>query len=261
MQILTLRGTTERPGPGSLLASLTPQLDPGIVVHDVDYPAAIGPANPDHNPLGGVSLYDSVEAGVAEIARLVARADEPVGLVGYSLGAMAISRYLERCRSGWITAGFDANRIAFVGLVANPLRAEGDSIDGKAHGWGIAGQHGPWPVLPVFEIANPGDMITACPANSPLRYLADSLTFASATDLGLWKADIMSRLRTGNWQLAGARPPLRDYAAAVTGLWGYLFGGQHVGAYTRPDGSGVSMLGRLAGLINEQARTRRAAAG
>lgn len=263
--VFFLRGTSEKaPDAASevhgLLAGVEAKLTAaGMTCTGINYPAAIGPANAENNVLGKVSMAESIEVGIAQVAALATWCEahgHRFGLVGYSLGSMVASRYLELAAKGEVPVP------AFAGLVANPLRALGDSIDGVAKGWGIAGQHGEWPTLPVFEVVNPADAIAACPARSPLRPLADLLTYAAADDLEEWGNDVLRRIRTGDWQQEGPYT-LVQWADAVGGLIGYLAGGQHTDAYTRKlPLSTESRLDRLARLIiaSEKSAAAKAAA-
>ncbi|NKZ84496.1 PE-PPE domain-containing protein [Rhodococcus hoagii] len=256
--VFFLRGTSEKAPDATsevhgLLAGVKTKLTAaGMDCVGVDYPAAIGPANAENNVLGKVSMAESIEAGIKQLsvfARYCDATGERFGIVGYSLGSMVASRYLELAAKGEVPVP------AFAGLVANPLRALGDSIDGVAKGWGIAGQHGEWPTLPVFEVVNPADAIAACPPRSPLRGLADVLTYAAADDLEVWGRDILRRIREGDWQQTGPYT-LIEWADAVGGLIGYLAGGQHTDAYTkRLPLSTESRLDRLARLIIESEKS------
>jgi predicted alpha/beta hydrolase family esterase len=262
VDVFTLRGTGEirdRTGrPSGMIANLTDLLDARTYrCIDVDYPAGIGPANPFWNPFG-VSMQASIDAGVDALARHIRATPNLAALIGYSLGALTITRFLERKARG----EFADCHIAWVILIANPARALGDSVDGVATGYGIVGQHGRWPQgLPVFELASPGDPITSLQSWNPMRTVADQVTFLSLSDLARWGTDLLDRALHGRWQ-----PVLPDYATllvtraeAIRGgahaLGAYLFGGAHIGAYLKPmPYSNVTYIERGAQLANGWAR-------
>jgi hypothetical protein len=246
--IFFLRGTTEphsRDGkPTGLLAAVAHRID-RTQFHcvDVDYPAAIGPANPTFNLMGKVSAQESTTRGVEALTRAVHATGGPYGVIGYSLGAMVVSQFLEQLHGPF--PRLRAQKPAFVGLVANPLRAEGDSIDGKAHGWGIAGQHKPWPVLPVFEVANPSDPITACRPRSPLRPIGAGIMSSRSGSVPALMASVYQAARDERAQFS-----FSEYAVAAQDARGYL-GGEHTSAYLRaPVGGGLSPVEQLADLVN-----------
>lgn len=233
--VMTLRGTSEVAGSSNnMLCNVTSELDQSkyIIGGDLPYPASIGPDNSGVNPLGA-SENQSVAQGVDCIAYAVRKCPDVVGLIGYSLGAEVVSRFLELKGQGQ----YADCKLAWAAMVANPNRAPGESIDSPTVGYGINGAHSRYPVdVPVFNAANPQDGITSCPGNSPLRTLADQMsgfTFAGTS----WSQDLMDRMLRNRWQPADPNwwmHPIEtwnryDNAAAL--LRGYLIDGQHMRHY------------------------------
>src|SRR5689334_10368633 len=141
--VLTCRGTGEQLGsPTNMLSQFTAKLDSNkyLIGADVDYPASRGVDNPQHS-WTGCSEEESILQGMDAIAAAVRAVSGRVGLVGYSLGAEVVSRFLMAQAEG----RYPDCAIAWAATIANPLRAEGDSIDQNPVGYGINGQRGPYP--------------------------------------------------------------------------------------------------------------------
>ncbi|WP_019932331.1 PE-PPE domain-containing protein [Nocardia sp. BMG111209] len=234
LTILTCRGTGEPlGGPANLLTAVTRQLDPvRFRVTDIDYPAGIGPVDPQHN-LAGCSEEQSVARGVVALTAAIRRTTGPVAVLGYSLGAEVVTRFLEAKGRG----EFWDCEPAWAATVANPLRQQDDSIDPDPVGFGINGQHDLWPDhFPIWEAAHPADGITSCPADSPLRTLADVASAFSFAELGGWTADLADRIRRARWQPANSNwwhDPVgtwNRWSRAAALVDGYLTGA-HTTAY------------------------------
>ncbi|MFI5781116.1 PE-PPE domain-containing protein [Nocardia sp. NPDC051570] len=248
--VLTCRGTGEPlGGSANLLTAVTQRLDPGkyALGGDVDYPASIGPVNP-LRATDGCSERQSIEAGVAALAAAIRRVPDKVGLLGYSLGAQVVTRFLEAKARG----AFDDCELVWAANIANPLRLEGDSIDPDPIGFGINGQRGAWPDdIFTWEVAAPVDGITSCPADSPLRGLADGISAFGFAELGGWSADLADRLRRNRWQpnrIEWWRHPAHaweQWSRAATLMEGYLVGGTHTTGYIDN-----GYCARLAAIIN-----------
>ncbi|KZM68113.1 hypothetical protein AWN90_09230 [Nocardia terpenica] len=231
-----------------MLRGVTRQLDPAryVIGPDVDYPASVGPANHTADVLG-CSEDESVVAGLAALATAVRATPDLVGLLGYSLGAEVVTRFLEAKARG----EYPDCTIAWAATVANPLRREGDSIDSNEFGYGINGQHSAYPAdIQTWEAANPADAITSSPADSPLRQLADgvsALTFANLS----WTTDLADRFNRNRWQPGNPGWWMHPFATARTwgqaaaGIRGYLDQTAHIRTYIQ-DG----YLDRLAARIN-----------
>ena len=245
--IVTVRGTGEpQSGQDNMLGLVTAKLDPTRfrVLADCQYPASIGVANQTFNPTGP-SEDESVKEAIASLAALIRSTPNKVGIIGYSLGAEAVSRFLEAQAGGQ----FADCELAFSACVANPLRRVGDSIDPNPQGFGINGQMQAEPPNPHFECANVHDGITSCPGDSPLRGIADVVSDFGLTQIGGWSQDLVNRMLERRWQPANwgsLLHPIKTwerYQTAADLVAGYL-GGQHTTVYTQ------GMTDRLADVIN-----------
>lgn len=201
---------------------------------------------------GHQSWASSTRVGVDHLDRITdAHPGEQIILLGYSGGCRVIHDWLDT-RAGM------HHRIAAVGLMSDPFRPAERWQHGLPDpgGWGIAGQRlGPVPGR-TFWTSAPGDAISSCPADSPLRTAAD----LSDQIPGALLTDLAGHLRRGDWQLAThmglwRRDPLaylrglgpRLHQARID-IEGYLTGA-HTLAYTRPHAGGDSLAHRLAATI------------
>ncbi|WP_083894973.1 PE-PPE domain-containing protein [Nocardia tenerifensis] len=234
--VLTCRGTGERLGaPANMLSFVTRRLDRTkySIGPDIDYPASIGPANPEIY-YDGCSEEQSVAQGVEALAAEIRATPNRVGILGYSLGAMVVTRFLEaKARGEYLDC-----EVEWAANIANPLRREGDSISPDAVGFGINGQHGPWPEdIPTWELAHHADGITCCPADSPLRTLADTVSAFSFAAMGGWGSALAERIHSNRWQPNRCdwwRDPVhhwRSWSQAAALMDGYLRGGAHNAMY------------------------------
>ncbi|MFE5290120.1 PE-PPE domain-containing protein [Nocardia sp. NPDC056611] len=252
IDVLCVAGTGEHAPPGSdrpvgLLAEVTRHLDEArFAVWNVAYPASYGPVG-GANALG-LDYVRSVEQGVQALLDEIRSTTNRVGLLGYSQGATVVSRLLEGIERG----DYPDVEIAFAGLVANPTRADGwESIDGSNLGYGIAGEHGPWPSdFPIWEVAQPRDPICSLPGDSLLRSFADLTEAFSVADPGWWAQQLAARIHGHGLQAAGL-----DVALAISELLDYAMFGQHA-AYATLQIPGVDLTytEELAHLINETVR-------
>ncbi|WP_327139350.1 PE-PPE domain-containing protein [Nocardia sp. NBC_01327] len=249
VDVVTCRGTGEPfQGATNMLAHVTALLDTTKfrIVGDVSYPATVGAAGAAWN-ICGASEDESVREGIINLANLIRSTPNTVGVLGYSLGALVVSGFLEAKARG----EYADCEVAWVGTVANPARAQDSSIDPQPFGFGVAGQHGPWPAIPVWEAANPADVITSCPSDSPLRTFADGISAFSLADTGGWTTDLIDRVRTHRWQpddLGSLLHPVatwRLWSTAAAAMEGYTVGGAHTTAYIAG-----GYLDRLASAIN-----------
>ncbi|WP_405137499.1 PE-PPE domain-containing protein [Nocardia sp. NBC_01388] len=247
VDILTVRGTGEPfQGANNMLTHVTALLDPAKfrIIGDVSYPATVGEAGAGWT-VCGTSENESVSEGVVNLANLIRSTPNTVGVLGYSLGAEVVSRFLEaQARGEYSDCG-----IAFTATIANPLRRVADSIDPYPRGYGINGQMQATPPHQHFECANPADAITSCLPESPLRTLADTVSAFSLAQLGGWTQDLTDRLLRRRWQpvsfgdLLHPRQMWDLYTAAATDVLGYPY--QHTAVYVQ-DG----YCDRLAAIIN-----------
>ncbi|TQM32120.1 hypothetical protein [Nocardia bhagyanarayanae] len=236
IDIITLRGTGEPRNPdgapAGMLRDVTKLLDPEkFTAFEPNWPASVGPT-PD---VWGPSLETSVRLGVAAGVRAIQDSPNVCGLLSYSLGGICASRILEGVRSGKYK-NFDGSplEIAFVVNIANPMRKAGQSVGNLCppSTYGLHGQRGAWPGLDVREYANPGDIITSSPPDSPLRVI----------DVGISPFSFVEGARFGNvtplifeellrFLLQNPLANLDRYSKAVQGVIGYLTpwpDGQHV---------------------------------
>ncbi|WP_405166728.1 PE-PPE domain-containing protein [Nocardia sp. NBC_01499] len=242
--VLTCRGTGEHLGaPTNMLSCVTRRLDSAkyLIGPDVDYPASIGPANPQ-NRYAGCSEEQSVALGVEALAAEIRATPNRVGILGYSLGAIVVTRFLEAKARG----EYPDCAVEWAANIANPLRREGDSCDQGAVGFGINGQHEPWPEgIETWEVAHHADGITCCPADSPLRTLADTMSAFSFAAMGGWGSALAERIRGNRWQLDHRdwwQPQVWSQAAVL--MDGYVRGGTHTAIY-RTDGYCDRLSARL----------------
>ncbi|AZG45078.1 alpha/beta hydrolase family protein [Gordonia insulae] len=234
---ITVCGTGEHARvPGNMLNQVAARLGGQVDHHDLDYPASIACFNP-YGDISGVSEAESRRRGVANLAAAIRATPHLVVLSGYSLGALVVSDFLVAKARG---AFADCMVVAVVN-VADPGRRAGYSYGLPSFGFGLDGQHAPWPPgIDVYQIANPVDGITSAPADSPLRVVADKIRSFSITQQGAveWFDDMIAQLNgqqatqiQANWW----RPEFwQAYAEAPGWLRGYLFDGQHTIAYGRP---------------------------
>ncbi|MFD0360941.1 hypothetical protein ACFQZZ_05700 [Nocardia sp. GCM10030253] len=236
IDIITLRGTGEPRNtdgtPTGMLRDVTKLLDPDrFTSFEPDWPASVGPTPDVWGPSLNTSIRRGVEAGVQAIQ------DSPnvCGLLSYSLGGICASKILEGVRSGEYT-NTDGSplEIAFTVNIANPLRKRGQSVGNlcPATTYGLHGERGNWPVLDVREYANPHDIITSSPGNSPLRVIdvgISPFSFVEGARVGNVAPLIFAELL--NFLMKNPIANLNRYATAVNGVIGYLTpwpDGQHV---------------------------------
>lgn len=250
--LVTVGGTGEVAGtPTNMLNLVVAQTTRPVNHTDLDYPASVTISNPNGD-LAGASELESRAVGLANLEALLESNPEPVILMGYSLGALVVSDYLEQR-----AAGLSGPQIVAVINIANPSRWEGDSYGLSSVGYGLDGPHGPWPFVPRYEIANPGDMITSAGPFSPWRRFAVVIRGLSFGNLGAWVPALLAGLDelkaqglAANWWRAEW---WTAFAQAPGELYGYLYGGEHTTAYgearwSDEEGnpiSGVSLAARL----------------
>ncbi|RDI67196.1 hypothetical protein [Nocardia pseudobrasiliensis] len=259
IDVITLRGTNEvrNPdgSPAGMLAAITDLLDPErFHGFEPDWTASIGP-DPD---LWGPSLDTSVADGIAAGVRAIQDSPNVCGLLSYSLGGICASRILEGVECGRYT-NTDGSplEIAFAVHIANPLRRAGDSVGDLCPPslFGLHGQRGDWPDAVVTrEYANPNDIITAAPADSPLRII----------DVGISPFSFVEGARLGNvsylifdellrWLMTDPVANLDRYAQAVRGAIGLLTpDGPHVQYATHQmPGTDLTWTAHAAQFVND----------
>ncbi|RDI55655.1 hypothetical protein [Nocardia mexicana] len=261
IDIITLRGTGEQRNPdgapAGMLRDVTRLLDPArFSAFEPDWPASVGPT-PE---VWGPSLETSVRLGTEAGVRAIQDSPNICGLLSYSLGSICASNILEGVRCGEYTNPDGSPlQIAFSVAIANPVRPPGVSVNDLCppHLYGLHGRHGPFPGdVDVREYANPGDIITASAADSPLRLI----------DVGISPFSFVEGARIGNltplifdellrWLMRDPAGNVHRYAEAVRGVIGYLTpwpDGQHVlySGHTMP-GTDVLWTTHAAQHINE----------
>lgn len=224
IDVFTFRGTGETLGAFSgMCGAVARLLDPATFrVRDIAYPATIGRVGAKQGQ-PGYSLDRSVELAVQSAAQATIATPNRVGLISYSLGGIAVSRFLEDVeREIYTNANGSKLDIAFVVNIANPARARGDRHGViPAPGYGLHSSHGKWPdSTVVYELANPHDLMCSAPADSPVRKIAGALSPYAALEARETDpfADLKN-IRNTDW-LAKFRPG--RYTEAALGLGGYL---------------------------------------
>ncbi len=240
--IVKLRGTGENiDAPNNFLTQFSNALINTSPEHftdggDIPFFASIGPMNPEKSFLGA-SLKASRESGKLHLLQYLRENEGPFIILGYSLGAIVVTVTIEELVEvgDWYTL----HKIGAVANFANPLRNEGDSFfEFDVPGYGIAGQHAPFPEgLLYYEMANRFDGITCCAYDSPLRNLPDVGDAFSFAITGGWSQDLIDRLYQQRWQLMSWqwwKNPRRiavRHVEAIGLLHGYLYTGQHTLVY------------------------------
>ncbi|MEV0946136.1 alpha/beta fold hydrolase [Rhodococcus sp. NPDC049939] len=227
--VLTCRGVGE-PFPSPMLANVTQLLDPRrFRVVAVPWEASYGPVPDPH----GVSFDEALRTGREMLLENIADDPNPVVLVGYSAGA-ALAGHVAAEISWGNHPGLD---LRGVGLISDPFRHPMNVVNATASGWGIAGRRIIPVAFPVWQLADPADVITCCPPDSPLRTIADQSTAFSLADPHAWVEDLLDRLRTRRWQATirdwrNIPQVWRAYTRAISGVKGYL-NGEHTSYHLR----------------------------
>lgn len=151
----------------------------------------------------GISYDKSVSIGENQVRKAMdVYGDSSYILLGYSGGAHIAGNVAD-----------NNPRVLGVGLIADPMRQR--SLYTR-DAYGILGErviHGTY----QFPIANPWDIITACPTGSPLRTLGDVTKDFSISEVPAWGRDLHDMVWQEWW-----KEPFLDWASVVTGLAGYL---------------------------------------
>ena len=255
IDLFGLRGTGEAfsPVPSGMIGQFVRLLDPRFNPISVQYPATIGPVG--GGPLGP-SLDSAVRIAADNLAAAIRRTPNKAGVVTYSLGGLGANLLLEEMAAG----KHRDLEISFVVNIANPGRREGESLGNVATGFGLHGQRRLGPAhIPVFEVANPRDMITAAAADSPVRRISDAISPFSFIEGGrLGSAYLYGQLskmenREQYWQFWNPRFRER-YREAFDDVAGYGLPypwGFHVSyASQLLPGAGVPYLAAAADLLN-----------
>lgn len=204
--------------PAGMLSNLTRKLPTNRYrCRQFNYRNSYGPVG-----RGGTTSYDeNLVDAVATLVEAIRRDPNPVILVGYSAGAHVVSLLLAQLAAGKHPDLVVSGAV----LVANPIRHRKDSF---APGWGIAGEHAPFPRTTwVLDVANPADIICCSEEFSPVRLFSDtSKHFSSRDPLG-WAAKYGAELAAGTAQ-AWWNPMVRGrLRRAAEGLRRYADGSAH----------------------------------
>lgn len=249
--VFTARGATE-PLVGNMIDQVTRQLK-HVTVEEIPHTASMSINNANRDPLapsGDNSATQVVDWLNARTARLTP--SDRFIVLGHSLGSVGVTRWLKQTTD---------HRCLMVGHIANPSRRAGVSYGMPARP-GTSGIYAPWgtvpndqrSTIPVYEIANPGDVITSCPASSPLHAFAGPVMAASLRDPG----KLIDQLRTRGIEevlmnIANIRhwtnPSWWSWPADLNGF----ASGQHTTAYSQPmwrdsnarPVSGIDLLARV----------------
>ena len=252
MDVFAVPGTTE---PASrdgrvlgMLSNITAHLDPKkFRSFQVNYPASYGAFLPFPN---SPDFSVSVEQGVTALVAAIRATENIAVLIGYSQGSTVITRLLERIERG----EFADLEIAGVVLVANPMRALGDSVDITAPGYGISGEHDDFPDhIPVWEIAHPKDPITSLSKSSPLRSFGDVTRKFSITNPLAWLADVNQIIVTQGFQRWWDQPAKNRWGNVLAEVTRYPYWHLAYGADRHPfPGTNKSYCHKAATILNER---------
>ena len=187
---------------GSMLSFVTNSLDPQYfnTAWWVGYPSAYGVP---------MSFEASVDAGLDALdakVQAALTAGNKVVLLGYSQGAVIVRRYLAALAEGeYGDAENYTDLIVGAACVADPYRDQGNYIGAvDPGGYGLAGTTTFWQDGYLLEAAAERDPITAAPADSMLRIIADLTRFMSIDmrKVHEWFADMIKTIRDDGWQKA-----------------------------------------------------------
>lgn len=221
IDVYLFRGTGEQLG-SSMVWTVADKLDPNRYnIIEIDYPATIGPIG---GRLAGTSLNESVEIAVDKAINRMVNSDK-IGIISYSLGAIASTRLLERLAAAEVTYS-SGNLIEplFAVQIANPARNENDSALGLGRGSGIHSSHLAFPKDTFnLEIANGYDMITSSDKNSPNRLLSDVISPFSFMQLAqTGSANAQKALMNVQKQDKFSWLHINRYVKALEDIGGYL---------------------------------------
>ncbi|QGH75844.1 lysin B [Gordonia phage Syleon] len=221
MRIILCRGIGE-PASSPMLRTVTTEiLKLGYVPEVVNLPwkAQYGPV-PD--PLGD-DFHDALAHGKELLRRELDKG--PAVVLGYSGGAQL---------AGDFVVDIGHHNLIALGLVADPGQPKGAT--GNYSRWGITGARIPFGT-PTAWIADPNDGIPLCPANSPLRTLADQSEKFSLIDPVAWGFGLWIKLVRGDFQKVDAFKQFTEgeWWEAADLLHGYVFGRDHTSYGTRID--------------------------
>ncbi|NKS67446.1 hypothetical protein GS461_19655 [Rhodococcus hoagii] len=234
-----------------MCSAVTRRLDPTrFRVIEVPWTASYGPV-----PLPlGPAFDESLRTGREQLLRMIDEDPNPVLLLGYSGGAALAGNVAAEVARG------DHPRLGVVGsaLISDPFMPHWETP--VENTWGIAGSRDIMAAFATWWAADPADAICCCPANSPLRTIADQTRAFSLSNLLGWGIDLVGRLKRQEWQQVAIDWRNRDevhaiYRQAAHDLDGYLRRGDHTSYALRTmRETGVTYTEWLADQINTLGR-------
>lgn len=238
IDVLWLPGTFHRGGDG-ISDAFAECLDDRFCFRYVDYPADFGTAVPyaESRAVGRQALIDAIRA-----------TPNLVVLGGFSQGAGIAGDLADE-----IGRGLHPDlEVVGCALIADPARPPRSGMPHRppAPGYGITGAREVYGV-PTWWAAAVGDCITALPAGSPLRSIADATEFYSLRDAPaffFWMQSLLDRARSDRWQRWWSIEHVRSWGGAVRYARGY-FEGRHTLDYIRHGHAQA-----LAEVINQEVR-------
>lgn len=232
IDVLAVPGTSEPQSldgrPLGMIKAVTDQLPKEhFDCYTLAYPRTYGP----FPHMLGVDYESSVREGVVRAIEWIRNSPNPVGLIGYSQGCAVITLVLEQLAAGQ----HPDLEIAFAALIANPYRADGHSLDWTVSGYGISGQHGPWPVaeFPIFELANDKDPICCLSAGSPIRSFYDLTHTFSVTNPRKWAQSLFDAVKVQKRQRWWDLPMVGRWSRALDDVLNFAVRGEHT-MYSNP---------------------------
>ncbi|RJO76798.1 alpha/beta fold hydrolase [Nocardia panacis] len=216
-------GGTWNPDGEGVCRAFAETLDPKLFApRMIPYPADYG---------RDVAYADSVAEGRRLLIEAIESTPNRVVLAGYSQGAAIAGNVAAEIGRGELPQ-LDVVACA---LIADPLRPEGECVGDDPGGYGIAGQR---EVLgmPAYWAAAEGDPITALPAGSPLRSIADLTEYFSLANPGAvlrWGQSLVDVAVQRQLQQWWSPANWRTWGGAVAYARGYLADGRHTEDYLR----------------------------
>lgn len=234
--VITVPGIGEQANaqPWGMLKNLTDKLpSPKFRAEQFNWQNSYGPV-----PVWDSQSYDrNIAAATTALVKhltylaYTASADTSLVLAGYSGGAQVASMAMTQIGDANNTVVLD--KLDAIVMVANPLRRHTDSAISKDLRYGLAGQHGGFPLGPrLFDLANPQDCICATPPPPhPLRSFKDLSEHFSLVDPVDWGVQTAQAVSTGTWQNGYKFSSLPAWWDAAALMRGYLWDGQHTTWY------------------------------
>lgn len=249
--LFTLRGIGERVGEPGMCSAVTRRLDASLFeVVEVPHPASYGPV-----PLPlGPSYDETIRIGREMLLDAIDRTPNPAAIVGYSGGAGIAGHVAAEVARG----EHPHLEVVGCGLISDPFMPNWASPAPSI--WGIAGHRTIHHKVPTFWAADPADAICCCPANSPLRTIADQTRAFSLSNLLGWGVDLVGRLKRQEWQQVAINWRNRHevhaiYRQAAHDLDGYLRRRDHTSyALRTKPGTGLTYTDWLASELSTLGR-------